>query len=302
MSDSDDRTRPAAREGKRRNLGRGLNALLGGEGDGEGEDRGRGRGPRMAPVEAIEPSRVQPRRIFDKADLESLTQSVREKGILQPILVRPLEGDGAKYELVAGERRWLAAQAARLHEVPIIVRELDDANALEIAIIENIQRADLTPLEEAEGYHRLMQEFKHTQDALAKVVGKSRSHVANTLRLLSLPPAVKELIDKRELTAGHARALVNAKDPEALARDIIAKGLTVRDTERVSKDAKKGKGKKGRGGGKSADALALEKDLSSLLGLGVAINTKGQAGSMVIHFQTLEQLDDLIQRLSRGSL
>jgi ParB family transcriptional regulator, chromosome partitioning protein len=295
MSETDDRSRPAAR---RRNLGRGLNALLGGDADSDIEDRGRG--PRLVPVESIEPSRVQPRRIFDKADLESLTQSVREKGILQPILVRPIQGDGTKYELVAGERRWLAAQAARLHEVPIIVRELDDASALEIAIIENVQRADLTPLEEAEGYRRLMDEFKHTQDALSKVVGKSRSHIANTLRLLSLPPAVKAMIDKREITAGHARALVNAKDPEALARDIVAKGLTVRDAERVTKSGKKSKGKKGRG--KSADALALESDLSSLLGLSVAINTKGESGSMVIHFKTLEQLDDLIQRLSRGSL
>jgi ParB family transcriptional regulator, chromosome partitioning protein len=295
MSETDDRSRPAAR---RRNLGRGLNALLGGDADSDIEDRGRG--PRLVPVESIEPSRVQPRRIFDKADLESLTQSVREKGILQPILVRPIQGDGTKYELVAGERRWLAAQAARLHEVPIIVRELDDASALEIAIIENVQRADLTPLEEAEGYRRLMDEFKHTQDALSKVVGKSRSHIANTLRLLSLPPAVKAMIDKREITAGHARALVNAKDPEALARDIVAKGLTVRDAERVTKSGKKSKGKKGRG--KSADALALENDLSSLLGLSVAINTKGESGSMVIHFKTLEQLDDLIQRLSRGSL
>ncbi|HUT50811.1 MAG TPA: ParB/RepB/Spo0J family partition protein [Alphaproteobacteria bacterium] len=298
MSDTDDKSRPAAREGKRRNLGRGLNALLGGDADSDIEDRGRG--PRMAPVESIEPSRVQPRRIFDKADLDSLTQSIREKGILQPILVRPMEGGSAKYELVAGERRWLAAQAARLHEVPIIVRELDDASALEIAIIENIQRSDLTPLEEAEGYRRLMDEFKHTQDALSKVVGKSRSHVANTLRLMSLPPAVKEMIDKREITAGHARTLVNAKDPEALARDIVSKGLTVRDAERMTKGDKKTKSKKDRG--KSADALALESDLSSLLGLGVAINTKGESGSMVIHFKSLEQLDDLIQRLSRGSL
>lgn len=299
MSETDDKSRTAAREGKRRNLGRGLNALLGGDADSDNEDRGRG--PRTVPVESIEPSRVQPRRIFDKADLDALTQSIREKGILQPILVRPMPGgDGAKYELVAGERRWLAAQAARLHEVPIIVRELDDANALEIAIIENIQRSDLTPLEEAEGYRRLMDEFKHTQEALSKVVGKSRSHVANTLRLMSLPPAVKEMIDKREITAGHARALVNAKDPEALARDIVSKGLTVRDAERVTKSDKKPKSKKGKG--KSADALALENDLSSLLGLGVAINTKGESGSMVIHFKTLEQLDDLIQRLSRGSL
>jgi ParB family chromosome partitioning protein len=296
MSQTDDKSRSAA---KRRNLGRGLNALLGGETDGETEERGRG--PRMVPVESIEPSRVQPRRIFDKADLDTLTQSIREKGILQPILVRPIEGDGTKYELVAGERRWLAAQAARLHEVPIIVRELDDANALEIAIIENIQRADLTPLEEAEGYRRLMDEFNHTQEALSKVLGKSRSHIANTLRLMSLPASVKEMIDKREITAGHARALVSAKDPEALARDIVAKGLTVRDTERVTKSGKAGKKKK-KGKGKSADAMALENDLSSLLGLGVTINTKGETGSMVIHFKTLEQLDDLIQRLSRGSL
>jgi ParB family chromosome partitioning protein len=303
MSETDEKTGSAAREGKRRNLGRGLNALLGSDADADAEPRSRG--PRRVPVEAIEPSRVQPRRIFDKADLDSLTKSIREKGILQPILVRPLEGQEGKYELVAGERRWLAAQAARLHEVPVVVRELDDANALEIAIIENIQRADLTPLEEAEGYQRLMDEFKHTQDALSKVVGKSRSHVANTLRLLSLPAPIKEMIDNREITAGHARTLVNAKDPEALARDIVAKGLTVRDAERATKSGKPAKGKSGGGGGgggKSADALALENDLTSLLGLSVSINTKGETGSMVINFKSLEQLDDLIQRLSRGSL
>jgi len=293
-----------AREGKRRNLGRGLNALLGGEGEAQGGTGDPARPTRTVPVEAIEPSRVQPRRIFDKEELDALTRSIREKGVLMPILVRPREGEEGKYELVAGERRWLAAQAARLHEVPVIIRELDDANSLEIAIIENIQRSDLTPMEEAEGYRRLMDEFKHTQDALSKVVGKSRSHVANMLRLLSLPRAVKDMIDRGELTAGHARTLVNAKDPEALARDIVSKGLTVRDAERatVGKSGKGGKGGTKKDIGKSADTITLENELSRLLGLGVAINTKGEAGNMVIAYKTLEQLDDLIQRLSRGSL
>ena len=304
MSEIDPKGGRPSRDSKRRNLGRGLNALLGGEGEGESHGDQREGPARSVPVEAIEPSRVQPRRIFNKEDLDALTQSIREKGVLQPILVRPRGDEEGKYELVAGERRWLAAQAARLHEVPVIIRELDDANALEIAIIENIQRADLTPMEEAEGYKRLMDEFNHTQDVLAKAVGKSRSHVANMLRLLTLPRPVKEMIDRGELTAGHARTLVNAKDPEALARDIVAKGLTVRDAERAS-GGKSGKSK-GKSGAKveekTSDTITLENELTRLLGLGVAINSKGESGAMVIQYKTLEQLDDLIQRLSRGSL
>ena len=313
-------------EAKKKNLGRGLNALLGDDGE-EFEPVDRNKTPRSIPIDAVEPSRVQPRRIFDKNELDSLSKSVREKGILQPLLVRQHPDDSTRYELVAGERRWLAAQAAQLHEVPVVVRDIDDSDALEIAIIENIQRQDLTPLEEAEGYQRLIDEFKHTQDALAKIVGKSRSHVANMLRLLSLPDGVKTLVDGGELSAGHARALVNAPDAEAIAKEVVANGLNVRETERLvqgnkapagdgSAQSDKGAGaRKSKGDGaasgdgsvvaevdKTADTLALENELSNLLGLKVEITSKGEGGSLVIKYQTLEQLDDVLQRLSRGSV
>ncbi len=284
---------------KRRSLGRGLDALLGENSAPPDSSRSQ----RTLPVDQIQPSRVQPRRIFRKEDLESLTQSVRDKGILQPILVRPHPDDPRKFELIAGERRWLAAQAAKLHEVPVVVRDMADDDALEIALIENIQRQDLSPLEEAEAYRRLMDEFKHTQETVAKIVGMSRSHVANTLRLLALPAAVKEMIDQGELTAGHARALLKAADPEALAREIIAKGLNVRDSEQMGKvKPKKAKDRSAaEADGKPVDTMALEKELAVLLGLAVEIKGRGEAGSLVIRYKTLEQLDDVLQRLTRGS-
>jgi ParB family chromosome partitioning protein len=294
-------------ESKRRsNLGRGLNALLGDDND-EYTTLDRVRGTRTVPVQQIEPSRVQPRRRFDKDELESLTQSIREKGVIQPLLVRRHPDDPSRYELVAGERRWLAAQAAQLHEVPVVVRELDNGDALEIALIENLQRQDLTPLEEAEGYKRLMDEFSHTQDALAQVIGKSRSHVANMLRLLTLPQSVKELVDEGQLSAGHARALINVPGAEELAKHIVSKGLNVRETERLVQSGKKPSAPRSHAGApaetKSADTLALEKELSNLLGLRVEISAKGtEGGALIIRYKTLEQLDDVLQRLSRGSI
>ena len=315
-------------EAKKKNLGRGLSALLGDDGD-ELVPADQDKSQQAVPIDSIEPSRVQPRRIFDKSELDSLSQSVREKGVLQPLLVRRHPDDSTRYELIAGERRWLAAQAAQLHEVPVVIRDMEDSDALEIAIIENIQRQDLTPLEEAEAYQRLIDEFKHTQDALAKVVGKSRSHVANMLRLLSLPDDVKTMVDGGDLSAGHARALVNAPEPFVLAKEIVEKGLNVRDTERLvqgnkepakngaaSPDADEAGGKKAVSGGapskteghdtkgveKPADTVALENELSNLLGLKVEISGKGEGGSLVIRYQTLEQLDDVLQRLSRGSI
>lgn len=312
-------------EAKKKNLGRGLNALLGDDGD-EYVPTERSKSQQAVPIDSIEPSRVQPRRIFDKNELDSLSQSVREKGVLQPLLVRRHPDDSTRYELIAGERRWLAAQAAQLHEVPVVIRDIEDSDALEIAIIENIQRQDLTPLEEAEGYQRLIDEFKHTQDALAKVVGKSRSHVANMLRLLSLPDDVKTLVDGGDLSAGHARALVNAPEPVALAKEIVEKGLNVRDTEKLvqgnkepvkngadagkpdTKDADPEPKTAGSVSGeataldKPADTVALENELSNLLGLKVEISGKGEGGSLVIRYKTLEQLDDVLQRLSRGSV
>lgn len=287
----------------RRRLGRGLSALLGDdEDDYQGLDRTKF--PRELPIEQLQPGQFQPRSHFDDDELNALVESVRAKGILQPILVRrdPVQAD--VYEIIAGERRWRAAQRAQLHNVPVILRELTDQEALEIALIENIQRADLSAIEEAEAYQRLIDEFTHTQDALAKVVGKSRSHVANTLRLLTLPQEVRTMVDTGQLTAGHARALVGREDSVMLAREIANAGLTVRDIEgRVSTGSSKtGKPRKS-SAGKSADTLALERDVSDAIGLKVSIDLKGGEnsgrGKLSIEFKSLDQLDDVLRRLSQ---
>lgn len=287
----------------RRRLGRGLSALLGDD-DEDYQELDRTKSPRELPIEQLHPGAFQPRTNFDDEELNALVESVRAKGILQPILVRrdPVQAD--LYEIIAGERRWRAAQRAQLHNVPVIVRDLTDQEALEIALIENIQRTDLSAIEEAEAYQRLIDEFTHTQDALAKVVGKSRSHVANTLRLLNLPSEVQKMVDKGDLTAGHARALVGRDDAVALAREIAASGLTVRDIEtRVSDGggAKKGKPKPP---AKSADTIALERDVSDAIGLKVAIKLKGGEdsgrGTLAIEFKNLDQLDDVLRRLNQG--
>jgi ParB family chromosome partitioning protein len=296
--------------GKRRTLGRGLSALLGEDGDDYGTPDA-GRQARAVPVELIDPGRFQPRRHFDKDELAALTQSVREHGVLQPILLRQHPDNPARYELIAGERRWLAAQAAQLHEIPALVKDLGDKAVLEIALVENIQRQDLTPLEEAAAYQRLIDEFGHTQEDLGETVGKSRSHIANTLRLLQLPDGVKGLINVGKITAGHARALLSAKDPESLAMTVVGRGLNVRQTEALVKGEKGGPDRAPRKNGaarpasassKSPDTQALENELANLLGLKVEIREHGAAGELVIRYQTLEQLDDVLQRLSRGSL
>jgi len=295
--------------GKRRTLGRGLNALLGEDGD-DYASPDTNRPARTIPVELIDPGRFQPRRQFDKDELAALTHSVREHGVLQPILVRHNPDNPARYELIAGERRWLAAQAAQLHEIPAQIKDLGDKHVLEIALVENIQRQDLTPLEEAAAYQRLIDEFGHTQEDLGESVGKSRSHIANTLRLLQLPPAVKGLIDAGKLSAGHARALLAAKDPESLAMTVVGRGLNVRQTEALVKAEK---GESGNGASrpakkaaaphtKSPDTQALENELENLLGLTVEIRERGTSGELIIRYKTLEQLDDVLQRLSRGSL
>ncbi|MEP4378097.1 MAG: ParB/RepB/Spo0J family partition protein [Alphaproteobacteria bacterium] len=283
-------------------LGRGLSALLGDDGE-DYQELDKAKPSRELPIEQLHPGRFQPRTNFDEEELASLVESIREKGILQPILVRrdPVQAD--LYEIIAGERRWRAAQRAKLHEVPVIIRELDDKAALEIALIENIQRADLSPIEEAEGYQRLMEHFSHTQDALAKAMGKSRSHIANQLRLLTLPEEVRQMVDRGELTAGHARALVGREDAVELARQISRDGLTVRDIEgRVSKAAGRKKAKKPKAR-KSTDTLALERDLSDVLGLKVSINPRGGESSgrgvLEIEFSTYDQLDDVLQRLNQ---
>jgi ParB family chromosome partitioning protein len=292
---------------RRRGLGRGLSALFADEQEAASSApvaiEPLRTGPvRTLPVEQLHPGKFQPRRQFDPEEMKPLIESVREKGVLQPLLVRRTEGDA--YEIIAGERRWRAAQAAKLHEVPVVVREIDDREALELALVENIQRQDLTPLEEADGYKRLIDEFGHTQEALAQAVGKSRSHIANMLRLLGLPDEVKSLLDSRALSAGHARALIGASNPTALAKEIVDKGLSVRDTEALANEAK-GKSKSrapssGAASAKDADTRALEHDLSQMLGLKVTLDVHGQGGTISIHYRTLEQLDDVLRRLKNA--
>ena len=286
--------------GKRRSnkLGRGLSALLG-EDEDEQVQLDRLRQSRALPVEQLAPGPFQPRRRFDQEDLRELAESVREQGVIQPILVRRAP-DGDKYQIIAGERRWRAAQLAQLHEVPVLIREFDDQTAMEIAIVENVQRRDLTPLEEAEGYRRLIEEYSHSQDDIARAVGKSRSHVANTLRLLNLPEEVRALLEDGQLTAGHARALLSAEDPAALAREVVTRKLNVRDTERLVQREKAPPPTPAAPKQKDADTRILEQDLSDRTGLVVAINHNAHngSGSVTLRYQDLDQLDLIVERLS----
>ena len=252
-------------------------------------------------IDRISPNPGQPRRAFADSALDELAASIREKGIIQPLILRKDPRDPDRYEIVAGERRWRAAQRAQLHEVPAIVRDLDDAEVLEIAIVENIQRADLNAMEEAAGYRQLMERFGHTQEVLAQALGKSRSHVANLLRLLALPKAVQEMVRSGDLSAGHARALVTAADPEALARRIVAKGLSVRQAEALAQEDRTGSRSqpRGRRKEKDADTRAAERDLAAALGMKVSIDhaAGGEAGSVTFRYGNLEQLDELCRRV-----
>ncbi len=277
-------------------LGRGLSALLGDEAVERGADAARA--TRQLPTSALRPSPFQPRRRFDPEEMASLVHSVQAQGILQPILVRHAADSADSYEIIAGERRWRAAQEAQLHEVPVIIKDLSDGEALELALVENLQRTDLTPLEEAEGYRRLIAELNHTQEDLARAIGKSRSHIANTMRLLGLPDLIKEMIERGDLTAGHARALLNAPDAIALAQQVVEGGLNVRQTERLAQ-APKARGAAPAAPAKDADTLALEHDLALKLGLKVTINHRAGGGELVLRYENLAQLDDLVQRLSR---
>ena len=260
-------------------------------------------GVRLVSIESLKANPDQPRKIFRKSELEELTDSIRDKGILQPILVRAHPGEDGVWQIVAGERRWRAAQTARLTEVPIIERTLDDVEVLEVAIIENVQRADLNPVEEANAYAQLMERFGRTQDALAGVVGKSRSHVANTLRLLQLPIGVLDHVMAGRMSAGHARALITARDPEALADLVLAQGLNVRQTEALARRSQEIR-KPLRDNRKppidlSADTAALEQDLADALGLKVSLADRGGKGELTVSYASLEQLDDLCRRLMR---
>jgi ParB family chromosome partitioning protein len=252
-------------------------------------------GVRTLPVGSLSPHPGQPRRHFDDAALDELATSIAARGVIQPIVVRP---HGHDYQIVAGERRWRAAQRARLHEVPVIVRDFSDAETLEIALVENIQRQDLNAIEEAQAYQRLIDEFGHTQEALGKLVHKSRSHIANLLRLLELPYKIQQQVIDGSLTMGHARALIGAPDPVALARRVIDEGLSVRDTEKLARIAKprpKGAGDRRDG---DADIAALEHQLGDLLGLRVRISHGAKGGTLALHYSTLDQLDMVCQRLS----
>ncbi|GHD39657.1 chromosome segregation DNA-binding protein [Thalassobaculum fulvum] len=289
-------------------LGRGLSALLGDEEEDQAQ-LDRLRQTRSLPVERLAPGPFQPRRRFDAEDLSELAESIREQGVLQPVLVRRA-ADGETYEIIAGERRWRAAQLAQLHEIPVLVREFDDRTAMEIALVENVQRRDLTALEEADGYHRLIAEYGHSQEDIARAVGKSRSHVANTLRLLNLPTEVRALLEDGQLTAGHARALLGQDDAAELAREVVTRKLNVRDTEklvqrrRMEPSAPRPRKPRGQGGGQAADkdpdTLAVERDLGDRLGLAVSIDHDAGSGggSVTVRYSDLDQLDLVIERLS----
>jgi ParB family chromosome partitioning protein len=298
MSDGNKRGRPG--------LGRGLNALLGEmaretpvSGDGAVQQSS---GVRMLPVSSLSPHPDQPRRHFDEAMLDELAASIASRGLIQPIVVRP---HGHDYQIVAGERRWRAAQRARLHEVPVVVRDFDDAETLEIALIENIQREDLNAIEEAQAYQRLAGEYGHTQEVLAKIVHKSRSHVANLLRLLELPAQVQSQVVDGSLSMGHARALLGSPDVESLADQVVSRGLSVRETEKLARDAKPGRSRSGKPAEPripDADIAALERQLADLLGLQVKVAHTETGGTLTLSYSTLDQLDMVCQRLTGGAI
>jgi ParB family transcriptional regulator, chromosome partitioning protein len=284
-------------EETRPRLGRGLAALIGDAAD-EGTAVARARGQKKIPIAFLRPNPRNPRRTFNDTDLDELVHSIREKGIIQPILARTLPGLADTYEIIAGERRWRAAQKAGLHEVPVITVEADDRQALELAIVENVQRTDLNALEEASGYQQLEREFGYSQGELAKVIGKSRSHVANTLRLMNLPEKTKRLLAEGAISAGHARALLTSADADAIAARIVAQGLSVRDVERITQKSA-GRASRKAPRDKDSDTRALEKTLSDALGLIVTIAQRDETGEVRIRYKSLDQLDDLCRKLKR---
>jgi ParB family chromosome partitioning protein len=303
---SEDRAEAAPTAHKRRpsGLGRGLSALLGEVAREEPVAASEGNAARpgiqFVFVTDLAPHPEQPRRHFDDAALDELAASIGKRGLIQPIVVRP---SGKGYQIVAGERRWRAAQRAQIHQVPVIVRDFDDSEALEIALIENIQREDLNAIEEAEAYRKLATEFGHSQEALGKLVAKSRSHIANLLRLLELPEKVRGWVAEGQLQMGHARALITAPDPQLLAEQVIRRGLSVRETENLAREAKPGGGGKsvgssGRIGVNDADIEALERQLGDLLGLKVRIQHQLKSGTVALAYNSLDQLDMICQRLS----
>ncbi len=296
---------------KLRGLGRGLNALFEDEegvypqADAEGHTPGRKR--EMVGIAQLQPGKLQPRHVFNDDKINELAESIKQHGILQPLLVRRDHQSDDQYEIIGGERRWRAAQKAQLHEVPVIVLDLNDSQALEIALIENLQREDLNAIDEALGYQKLMEDFGHTQEKLAEALGKSRSHIANMVRLLKLPTAVQDMVADNGLSMGHARALITASDPIGLAKTVLAKGLSVRQTEALANETSLEKPKKSAAQpsqktGKDADTLALEAEISNTLGMHVSIDSKnGQEGTFSVRFKSLDQLDELLHRISNFS-
>lgn len=299
---SEKRTKP-------RGLGRGLSALMADVSVNEPiqNEAGARRSDMMIPIEKIFPNPDQPRRTFTSEQLDELAASIKEKGVIQPLIVRDRPGHGGEFEIVAGERRWRAAQMAQLHQIPVLVREFSDTEVLEVAIIENIQRADLNAVEEAAGYRQLMEKFGHTQEKLSEVLGKSRSYIANLVRLLNLPEEVQEFVRDGKLSAGHARALITSDDPVSLARRVISGGLSVREAEKLAKSPKKETETAPKTprvkADKDADTRALEGDLSANLGMKVLIDHPAgqESGKLTISYNNLEQLDEVCRRLSSTS-
>ena len=299
------------RKPERKKLGRGLSALIGDMAEtqvtapgqetpgetGAGEDRP----VTSLPIDLINPNPDQPRKDFDQLELAELAASIKERGVIQPVIVRPDPRNDGQYQIVAGERRWRAAQRAQLHALPVVIRELDDKDVLELALIENIQRSDLNPVEEALAYSQLIQKFSYTQDELAKILGKSRPHLANTLRLLSLPAEIQTVLRQGRISAGHARAVINAPDPMRLVAEILAKGLTVRQTEELVRGNPQGVSKKpaARAVEKDADTRQLEGDLSAAIGMRVQIEHRGDgAGELRIRYKSLDELDRVCQQIA----
>jgi ParB family chromosome partitioning protein len=289
-----------AEDASRSRLGRGLASLIGDMGAESTTVVDRGRGQRRVPIELIRANPKNPRKHFSEAELDDLANSIRERGIIQPIIVRQARG-AETFEIIAGERRWRAAQRAALHDVPVVVVEANDSEALQLAIIENVQRTDLNPIEEAAGYQALADQFKYAQEDIARVVGKSRSHIANTLRLLKLSAPIQTLVNEGKLSAGHARMLIGQPNAEQLAQDIIARGLNVRQVEDLARENPQRIEKKSRPSQqKDANTIALEKRVSDVLGLTVSVDHRGEGGTVHIKYRDLDQLDEIMKRLARS--
>lgn len=296
--------REAAMAEERSRLGRGLASLIGDVGGEAAHVERPSRTPRRVPIEFLKANPRNPRRTFSDAELDELSSSIKQHGVIQPIVVRPVKGATDRFEIIAGERRWRASQRAGLHDVPIVTVEVTDSAALEIAIIENVQRSDLNAMEEAQGYHALASEYKHSADDIAKLVGKSRSHVANMMRLTKLPDQVQTYISEGKLSAGHARALINLPDPAAAAKRIVEEGLNVRQTEALAHEEgvpeRKPQKTRGAATAKDSDTVALEKRVSDVLGLKVSVDHRDPGGTVQIKYKDLDQLDEILRRLEAG--